>query len=282
MRPIARRLARLEKAAAARPAGAEVSPPALPQRGEVAALVPQLARSLQASVEYYEAAYSLPPQEAQARADAAARGAVAQTNRIPADLVSWDDLATLYRADPAAALEKWLQMREAAREELQSGARAATSVQPFGASPWWLARFLAVRDELGAGVQPRNGGEQLLIDLAAQVHCLLLSSQEELTARTALANAGSRRDPQKDQPRLDDAQAVEQALATVERLHALFLRAVKALQDMRRKSPRVIVRRAGQVNVADQQVNVCGATRLGGRGTYPSEAQAGSPKSPDV
>jgi hypothetical protein len=257
MRPIARRLARLEKAAAARPAGAEVSPPtALPQRGEVAPLVPQLARSLQASLEYYQQFYGLGPHEAQAQADAAARGAAAQTSRVPPEMLSWHDLEILFRTDPAAALDKWLQTRAAAREELHSGARAAAAVQPFGASPWWLARFLAVRDALAAGLQPCNGGEQMLIDLAAQAYCLLLSSQEELIARTALANAGSRREPQKDQPRLDDAQAIEQALATVERLHAMYVRTVRALQDMRRKAPRVIVRRAAQVNVAQQQLNL--------------------------
>jgi len=42
----------------------------------------------------------------------------------------------------------------------------------------------------------------------------------------------------------------------VERLHGMFLRTLKVLQDMRRASPRVVVRRAGQVNVAQQQVNV--------------------------
>jgi hypothetical protein len=264
MRPIARRLARLEKAAAARPAGAEVSsPPALPQRGEVAALVPELARSLQASVECYKAVYGLAPPEAQAQADVAARGAAAQTNRIPADLLSWHDLETLYRTDPAAALEKWVQTREAAREELQSGARAAAAIQPFGASPWWLARFLAVRDDLAAGLQPCNGGEQVLIDLAAQTHCLMVFWQGELLARTAIANAGSRREAEREQPRLDDAQATEQAMAMVERLHALFLRTVRALQGARRKSPRVIVGRAAQVNVSGQQLNL---NTGGGRG----------------
>jgi hypothetical protein len=173
-------------------------------------------------------------------------------------LVSWNDLATLYQADPAAPLAKCVQTREAAREELQSGARAAAAVQPFGASPWWLARFLAVRDDLAAGLQPCNGVEQVLIDLAAQAHCLFLQWQEELIARTALANAGNRRDPQKDQPRLDDAQAIEQAMAMIERLHTMFLHTVKTLQDVRRREPRVVVRRAGQVNVAEQQVNLCG------------------------
>jgi hypothetical protein len=233
----------------------------LPQPGEVAALVPQLARSLQASVECYQAVHGLAPQEAQAKAEDAARRAAAQTSRVPPELISWHDSENLYRTDPAAALAKWVQVREAGHKELQSGARAAAAVQPFGASPWWLARFFAVRDELAAGLQPCNGREQVLIDLAAQAHCLLLFWQEELIGRTTIANADSRRELQTDQPRLDDVQAVQQAMGMVERLHALFLRTVKALQDARRGAPRVVVRRAGQVNVGEQQVNLCGATR---------------------
>jgi hypothetical protein len=262
MRAIARRLARLERAAA-RPVGAEESmpSPALPPPGEVAALVPQLARSLQTSVECYKAAFGLAPQEAQAEADAAAQRAAAKTIQVPPEMLSWHDLEILYRTDPAAALAKWVQARDAAREELQSGARGAAAVQPFGASPWWMARFLAVRDALAAGGEPRSGPEELLIDLAAQVHCLLQHWQEELIGRTTIANAGSRREPQKDQPRLDDVQAIEQAMGMVERLQALYLRTVRTLQDTRWKAPRVIVRRAGQVNVGQQQVNVCGAGR---------------------
>jgi hypothetical protein len=49
----------------------------------------------------------------------------------------------------------------------------------------------------------------------------------------------------------------------VERLHRLYLRTLRALQDQRRLQPPVVVRRAGQVNVAQQQINV--AASLEGR-----------------
>ena len=42
----------------------------------------------------------------------------------------------------------------------------------------------------------------------------------------------------------------------VERYHRLFLKALEALQRQRRLAPAVVVRNAGQVNVAGQQVNV--------------------------
>jgi hypothetical protein len=45
----------------------------------------------------------------------------------------------------------------------------------------------------------------------------------------------------------------------VERLHRLYLGTLQALQDQRRLQPPVVVRRAGQVNVAHQQIHVTAA-----------------------
>jgi hypothetical protein len=50
---------------------------------------------------------------------------------------------------------------------------------------------------------------------------------------------------------------MEKAAAMVDRFQELFLRALRALQGLRRPGP-VVVRRAGQVNVAAHQVNVAG------------------------
>jgi hypothetical protein len=43
----------------------------------------------------------------------------------------------------------------------------------------------------------------------------------------------------------------------VERFHRLYDRTFRALRAMRRR-PAVVVRAAGQVNIADQQVNLTG------------------------
>ena len=48
-------------------------------------------------------------------------------------------------------------------------------------------------------------------------------------------------------------QAVEQAAAMADRFSRMFLR---ALRDLRRYAPAVIVQNAGQVNVAGKQINV--------------------------
>jgi hypothetical protein len=58
-----------------------------------------------------------------------------------------------------------------------------------------------------------------------------------------------------DLPRVTQAEAIAQAASVVERMHRLYLKSLRALQDLRR-SPPVVVRRAGQVNIAHQQVNV--------------------------
>jgi hypothetical protein len=42
----------------------------------------------------------------------------------------------------------------------------------------------------------------------------------------------------------------------VDRFNAIFLRTLKALRDLRRQIPGVVVKSAGQVNVGRQQVNV--------------------------
>jgi hypothetical protein len=59
-------------------------------------------------------------------------------------------------------------------------------------------------------------------------------------------------------PRLSEAQAVEQAMGMVERFQRIFTRTLRALCDVRRRPLAVVVQGAGQVNIAEQQVNVAG------------------------
>ena len=57
-------------------------------------------------------------------------------------------------------------------------------------------------------------------------------------------------------PRLDETAAIEQAAAMSDRFNRLFVRTLRALRDLRRYSPQVVVQHAGQINVAQQQVNL--------------------------
>ena len=55
---------------------------------------------------------------------------------------------------------------------------------------------------------------------------------------------------------LDVAAAMDQSGAMADRFHRMFLRGIRALRDLRRYAPAVVVQNAGQVNVGGQQVNV--------------------------
>ena len=58
-----------------------------------------------------------------------------------------------------------------------------------------------------------------------------------------------------DRPRVTDLEAMNAAVALSDRFQGLFLKTLRTLQSLRRPGP-VVVRRAGQVNVAHQQLNL--------------------------
>jgi hypothetical protein len=55
------------------------------------------------------------------------------------------------------------------------------------------------------------------------------------------------------------AETHTRAAGMMERCHQLYLRTLRALQDQRRLQPPLVVRRAGQVNVAHHQIHVTAA-----------------------
>jgi hypothetical protein len=56
-------------------------------------------------------------------------------------------------------------------------------------------------------------------------------------------------------------EALEQAAAMVDRYNKIYLRSLRALRDMRRDAPKVVVQNASQVNVGAQQINMNGAAK---------------------
>jgi hypothetical protein len=177
--------------------------------------------------------------------------------------VSWGGLDALAQRDPALALRRWEEVKQAAREELHSGHRAGKVMEGHASHCWDRAQFLAVREELVAAWRPRNGMERQLVDQLAMLQTALLRWQQILVSRTMLAASDIMRaeqGPQRYQPpRVTDHAATEQAARMVERYHRLFLGTARALQELRRQAPAVIVRRAGQVNIGQQQLNVAAA-----------------------
>jgi len=181
--------------------------------------------------------------------------------------VSWLDLEGLLQRDPQKYERRREEIKRAARDELQTGHRASGPVEVYGSTPWDRARFLALRQELAGGWQPRNGVERQLVDTMAQAQTAVeywLQALMAKAAREARLEQAKLREKETSGPSgTTEFQAVEQAGAMVARFNRIFLRTLRALRDLRRGPQPVFVQNAGQVNVAQQQVNV--AQGAGGR-----------------
>jgi len=237
--------------------------PLPPAAGEAGTLAREMATAFRGMVDFYVKHYKLTPAEAVDRAlDAPS---VSRENALngPADQVSFWQLGDLARDEPDLAARRWEQVKQEALAELQSGHRAAKAMESYSdATAWQRAQFLAIRRDLEEGWRPRNGVERQLIDVLAQAQASWLRWMHTLTAWTSLESATGKRLQEEhgcwQPPRVSDAQAVEQAAAMADRFNRIFLRTLRALRDLRRYTPAVIVQNAGQVNVGGQQVNLAG------------------------
>jgi hypothetical protein len=155
---------------------------------------------------------------------------------------TWPELEELNRGSPVRALDRWEEVKQFAREELRSGNRAAAVLEGRDSSPWKRAQFLAIREELTEGWQPRNGVERQLIDQMAQAQAMMNFCLERL-AYDAFCGG---------------TDAAEQVAAMADRFNKMFQRTLRALLNLRRVPLAVVVQNAGQVNVGGQQVNVAG------------------------
>jgi hypothetical protein len=237
--------------------------PALPPADDDAELARELAGAFGRVLEEYREFFELSPEEARARAGEAGVAQRGRLDRIltgPPDQVSWFDLDTLARHDPDKARDRWEQVKRAARLEVRDGRRAARALEGpearTGRGCWERARFLAVRAELADAWRPRDAMEQQLLDQLAQWQTLLWQWQETVRGYLQMASPAPREDGFGEPPRVSVAEALDQAEAMVERCHRLYLRTLREPRELRRQAPPVVVRRAGQVNIAGRQVNV--------------------------
>jgi hypothetical protein len=259
------RLARLEDAAgkAIVPAPAPESPTADDGRN----LAREMAVAFSQMIEHYRKVYTLAPQEALARAGEPNPSYEESVLNCPPDQVSWLALEAFAQRDAERAQRRWEEVKRAARDERRSGHRAARTLEGcegFNSSCWGRAMLLAIRAELAEAWRPRDAQERELIDQMAQFQALLEHWQETATLYTSLASRCKKRTPDGrdrfEPPRVSDVEALGEAMGMVERWHRLYLRALRALQDLRRRGPSVVVRRAAQVNIGEQQLNVTTGT----------------------
>src|SRR5262245_26846660 len=195
-------------------AAAGEGPPAPPD--DSAELAREIGEAFGGMVRFYREHYGLTPDEARGRAAEAPGDYLERILTVPPDQVSWLDLGSLEQQDPAKALARWEEVKQAARQEVRSGHRSARALEGYGGDCWGRAGFLAVRAELAEAVGPRSPLELLLVDQLAQWQTLLWSWQETVGTYTALANGRRKRAAQRpqefEQPRLSEAEALERAV----------------------------------------------------------------------
>ncbi len=235
-----------------------VTTPAAPS--EAGVIAGELVRSFGQMVQLYEKHFHLSRGESLLRAAESPADDGERVLNGPPDQVSWFDLHGIARTDPDRATSRWEEIKRAALDELRTGHRAAEAVETDNEGAWQRAQFLALREELSADWQPRSGVERQLIDTMAQAQQGFLHWLRMLTIRTTLESCTNDRLLKEEgkwgPPRQSDADALDQAAAMMDRYNRIFLRTLRALCDMRRHSGPVIVQKGGQMNVAQQQVNV--------------------------
>jgi hypothetical protein len=230
---------------------------ALSQPSEAGSLAFEMAREFNDMVHRYREDYGLTLQEAMSKAGELA-GHEDRVLKGPPRQLGWLDLARLTQHDPKLAAKRWEEAKSGARNELISGHRSALAVEGAGHDLWKRCEFLALRDEFRQTWQPKNGIEGQLVDMLAENRMAILHWQQVLTDRTTSICINQPLEGAWAAPTVSASEALEQAAGMLDRFNRIFMRTLRALRDLRRYSVPVVIQNAGQVNVAEQQVNVAG------------------------
>jgi hypothetical protein len=259
---VQRRLARL-KHAANPPAELIPAPSSPPSEDDASAVASELDIRLRDTVRLHQRVHKLPLAEAIARAleplPAHALKALAST---PPDQITWNDLGALaLGGDDEAYRRVWEKVKEAALEDVRTGHAAARAIEGYSSHCWPRASFVAVRSLLVEAWRPRDAAEMMLIDQMVQAQLELWGCQASLAALTYIAaheRTGAVKGERKFEPqRLTVAEEVKRVAGMIGGWQKFYLRALEALRKLRRGPASVVVRRAGQVNLAQSQVNLC-------------------------
>jgi hypothetical protein len=218
-----------------------------------------MVEGLRELIRSYKREYDLTTAEALAKAR---EGVLTEVDALerPTSAVMWYHRESLFERDPQRGLERWEEIKRAARDDLSSGLRSCQAVDIPGSTPWNRAQYLALRQELMDGWQPRNGVERQLVEAMAQARTAAefwLKLMMARAARDAAMEEATMFHKRKwEPPGVTGFQVIDQAGAMVDRFNRMFLRSLRALRDLRRWPSPVFVQNAGQVNVGQQQVNV--------------------------
>jgi len=235
-----------------------------PVDAEVSVLARRLGAAYAANVRWYMQEFKMTADEAD-RKVRRADDPEWQQHAIgePADQISWYSLTPLFEANPDAGWAIWERVKAEAYQELVSGHCAASALD-WDDSPWRRAQFLAIRQTFITEWQPRGGIELTLIDQMAQAHSLYLYWIERAHMQASLeASSFDRQISQTGRwkPRqISAADSLDQSAQMADRWQKLFVRALRALRDLRRHAPPVVLAGPGsQVNVGRHQINTTGS-----------------------
>ncbi len=225
---------------------------------EVESIARELADAYRNRVEWYRREYADKWAEALGDREAVREVFAHRALTDPPDQVSYGALRDLAEHDPAGAHEAWRRVKQAARDELAGGHRAAKAMQ-FQDGAWQRAQFLAIRESFLEQWQPQNGGERLLVDMLAQTYAAYLDwlaqMQVHLQCEASNQRYHLRERESYETPRLSTGAAMDQAAAMVDRFNRLFLRTLRQLRDLRRYEQQIVINSPRQVNIGQQQVN---------------------------
>lgn len=219
----------------------------------------EMATAFREYVDFYRRRMEKTPAEAiSAAADPASDEYRDVILRSQPEQVSWLSINALAQNDPALAQATWERLKEAARDELASGHRAAWPLEEHDHGPWERARFLAVRESLAREWGPRDGIERLLLDMLAQAYTGYEYWMRLLVTYTKFEASGQdfriQRDGKWEPTRISTAETIGEAAAMMERFHRMLIRTQRALRDQRRYG--LNVGNVGQLNIGMMQQNV--------------------------
>jgi hypothetical protein len=231
---------------------------------EAGRVVAEMAREYAATINFYKSPEcgALPHAEAVERTEALNESR-RELRDTPAERVEWSHLAAIGEKKLADALGVWARVRDAADDELESGARSASVTGRL--TPFEFAQYLAIRDAFCDEWRPKGGIELAMIDMLTVAFSLQMYwssiAHQRATGEYDEQNKGAKRYEPKGwkSPYQWKADAIEQAYRLADGYNRQFLRVLRQLRDLRRYAPPVIVNNGGQVNVATdggQQVNV--------------------------
>jgi len=174
----------------------------------------------------------------------------------PEDL-AWNAIGQFEDENPGSFTTIWERVKQYARDELESGHRAA-SVAVGDQRPITRARFLILREKYIREWEPRNVLEGQMIDAICQAQTIREYWMTLATGRVAVECEVERFwvlvSGKRTERRIDGSESARDAREEAERWDRVWVRSVRALRDLRRYTTPVIVNnQGGQVNVAADQ-----------------------------